>query len=403
MIQACGSNGFFQLGVKSNNKSPGGVPVCCPPINLNLDPSTISSFSNYSGHTVYTTFDGKAFGIGCNEDGRISKSLELDVLNKFTIIDLGDEKCHAISAVCGELYTLYLVSIDGENILLYSSYNTQLKYPVLLDIEKSVTKVTSLYGGCVNAAAIDDKGSILFIGSSAEELERKTLEKSILPGSDEKAVCVACCNDFIFVLSQNGHVFVSPVNSKSLILEFVAVDELNNVDIVQISGTFGHCIAVSREGSVFVRGKNHCGCLGIGKEGDEFDKFTLISSLENYKITNAFAGYTHSLFMTCDGKIIACGLSNFGEMPVGKMPGREIFPIIETSIENGAASCIAGYCTSFFFIGCDAIHSPNRRIGGVNDDPEKIAMRVEIATLSNENDKLKQQIVSLKKKLGMKT
>lgn len=77
--------------------------------------------------------------------------------------------------------------------------------------------------------------------------------------------------------------------------------------IVDISGTFNSCLLINKEGKVFGRGDNsHCK-LGMPKDTKSVSTFTLIKSLDKYKIVFACTSSYHSLFITSDNKLIGCG------------------------------------------------------------------------------------------------
>ena len=167
MIKSCGCNDHFQLCIKPNKKSKGGYPCNSPPSILDVDASSVSSFSSCAYHSVMITLSGEILAIGNNSDGRISGSLPKKELAEFTKYELKDSKnrhCIPISAVCGEYYTLYLVTIKGtnKNYLAYSSSQIKSEYPVMLDIGNK--NPIALYGGYFyNAAAIDTEGSAICI------------------------------------------------------------------------------------------------------------------------------------------------------------------------------------------------------------------------------------------------
>lgn len=170
----------------------------------------------------------------------------------------------------------------------------------------------------------------------------------------EKASSIACCEKLIVVLSSRGHVFQSPIEQKG-ILKFTRVIELWNHNIICVSGTFEHCLAVSDNGRVFGRGSNECGELGTESDWS----FTEISSFSNYRIRAAYAGYNHSLFETQDGKILSCGNNFNGQLLFNNGSGGK--SLRETDI-NGASFCIAGYNISHVFIGGSPPNTPGKRI-----------------------------------------
>lgn len=251
----CGNNHDFRISEQSNNKNKYGERCIFPAISLKLDASQIFSFStNY--HSVAVTTDGVAYGIGKNVYGEISWTLPHKELSHFTEIELRDGdgcRCSAKSAVCGNSYTLYLISPaseNGRNQLAYSYSNMKTEFPTVLNIGE--VNPISLFGGRYFCAAIDAEGSIIFIHEPHHESTNIRTERVFLP-FNEKAVIVTCCDGFVVSLSSNGRVF----KSKSYITpSFEEVSELKGIEIHSISGFYHHCFAVSKDGRVFVCGES---------------------------------------------------------------------------------------------------------------------------------------------------
>lgn len=366
---------------------------------MDINASKISSLSSCGKHSIAITTDGEALGIGDNLDSCFSKKSQKTVLSKFTKIDLrgiDGKKCKAVSAVCGGKYTLFLIKSKKSDKmhLYYLSSLTEYDFPGILN---TVRSPMSLFGGYFNCAAIDGQGSIIFISESIGKWPDKYLESTEIP-FNYKAINVACCKEKVYVLVSNGKVFSSSID-KSGKLSFSSVEELN--EIVQISGTYEHCLAVDINGNVFGCGKNCFGCIGIGKVDSFLNKFTLITTLSKYKITSAFAGNNHSLFLTSQGKVLACGSNLSGQLFLESHQTQptDVFPIYETTIGSGATFCIAGYDNSFVFVGCDAPNSPNRSIAKITIKSHSIIQQLnpkndfvssqkkEIDDLLNEKDK----------------
>ena len=120
-----------------------------------------------------------------------------------------------------------------------------------------------------------------------------------------------------------------------------------NQEIVCVSGTHDHYLAVSKQGGVF-------GC-GVGKTKNQFHH--LID-----EIKAAYAVFDHSLFLTREGKIISCGSNQFRELLLSSGPGKFSDSLAVTNIISGAVFCIAGNCKSVVFIGSSPPNSPNMRI-----------------------------------------
>lgn len=173
------------------------------------------------------------------------------------------------------------LSENNKIYLIYNSDKIKSRFPIFLNIGSRIP--IALFGGRTNAAAIDSKGSIIFIPYTAYNSQNyhKVLffESFSLPNG-EKTIGVACCNDFIIALSSNGKVFKSSSNEK---LNFVEVSELLNIRIVHISGVDDQCFVVSKEGNVFVYGKINFGEFGIENRMNYVSEFTKISKLNKYK------------------------------------------------------------------------------------------------------------------------
>lgn len=70
--------------------------------------------------------------------------------------------------------------------------------------------------------------------------------------------------------------------------------------VIDISGKYGHVFAVCDDGSVYARGSNYYGEIGVGEQVKNVFDFIEIESLKKYKIV---AGSYHSLFQTADGMV----------------------------------------------------------------------------------------------------
>lgn len=370
-MRVSGSNIHSQLDSTSNNKSINDhTPIISPFKQLNIE--NVSSFSTYQDHTVMITNNGELYALGYNRDGRITNSLQTEGdLTKFTKFELkNDEKSNfiPISAVCGYDFTLYLVTKKdscGENYLLYSCSNNK-ESPLFLNIENS--KPVSLFGGYTNAAAIDDNGSIILIPENIRYSPSNELQSFCLP-DNEKAVSVACCNSNIYALSSSGKVYVSETDPDCEYAElcFEEVEELDGIKITEISGTFNHCFAVSENGKVYGCGYNSNGELCLDTAKRQYYSFIEITSLKDYNIQNAYAGFSHSLFQTVDGKIITCGCNNYGEL-LGNGPSKDnVCCPKETDIKEGAKFCIAGENISVVFMDSFPLNCPNCKINNIKD------------------------------------
>ena len=262
----------------------------------------------------------------------------------------------------------------------------------------------SLFGGRSNSAAIDSNGFIICIDRSSA----KTALIHSLPNA-EKATSVACCDDFIYVLSASGKVFKS---KSGLNMSFEEVSELKGKEIICISGIREHCFAVTNDGKVFGVGDNFLGRIGIGNKKLIIPNFTEIPSLNKYKIAAVYAGSFHSIFQTQEGKLFACGDNRFGQLINGNMTPVRSYEPVETTVTN-ASFCIAACDSTIVFKNYVPLMCPNRRnkiknkinknlkkcyrprISNIDQPPKTVD---DISALKAKIDTLEQQLVSERKK-----
>ena len=355
-MKICGTNRHCQLTVNSNNTNIDHTPIITPVINSNLNPLSLLSFSVYNEHSVWITRDGKVHAIGDNRYGQIVTNIPKESINTDTIFSIQDKDGNSwlsISAVCGESYTLYLVSSPnkkGPPRLAYSYRNQNTPHPLFLNTDEHYP--IAIFGGRQTAAAIDIDGSVLIIKKTFFQSSSTIADFISLPRG-EKAVQVACCDESVIVLSNNGRVFeASLTNNKRLF--FSGIVDFIGVKIVGISGTHNHFLAVSSEGFVFGRGSNSQGRLCFESNIQKVDKFTVISSLRKYRIKSAFAGYSHSLFQTFEGQVVAGGDNYNGNLLLDRQPNEEdFFSPVETVVRKGATLCITGWNLSVVFVDCE--------------------------------------------------
>ncbi|KAK8838286.1 hypothetical protein M9Y10_035709 [Tritrichomonas musculus] len=417
-MKICGYNKYSPFPEKSNNRSLCKEPCISPPCDHLLNVSSLLSYSCYSDHAVFIQNDFKAYALGSNKDFCISKTIpELTFSRErgIIILDSNKQRVRFLSAVCGYHYTLYLVSLrEGKNNKLIYSHSKL----GLLFLNINGHNPLKLFGGGSTSAAIDSEGSVIVVTRSVFNSPKKALEASSLPGG-EKAVCAACCERSVLVLCASGRVFESVSDiTKASKIEFAAVGELCGQKVVHISGSDSHFIAVCDNGRVFGRGSNEYGRLGIGKEQRSVDKFTEISSLR-YKIVSASASNDHSLFLTSENKVLACGSNYYGQLLLSSPSKEDVYLPVETTITSGATFAIAGYSTSAVFVGIPpppntpnmglhvtpkaspGLHSASAYLTCLSEKPKDSLSPEEVSSLvvelMKENARLKEENVALQR------
>lgn len=386
-MQICGDNEYDQLGVSSTGKNIKGHPIVTPPANSHIDVTSIFSYSIYSDHSVWITHHGKAHAIGLNSGCRIcpSSKTKFKKESKIKIKDENGNSYKFLSAVCGEHYTLYQITSDDfseSSKLAYIYKDENCHKPLFINLKGR--HIISLYGGTYLCAAIESEGGVIILDKNLFKQEDTKIEPFFLP-NNEKAVCMAFCGNMIIALSTNCKVFELSVLGDGTFTPFKEIKELVGKEIIGVNGTFAHCFAVSGNGKVYGRGSNEHGRLGMGPKLKTIEKFEEITPLKKHKIIAAYAGLTHSLFQTVEGKLLSCGTNAFGELMLSSGPShdKQYYPV-ETSFTN-VSYCIAGAAKSAVFVNCDPPpHNPNKRILTAKDQ--------EILEMSHRIDHLQRRL-----------
>ena len=377
MMKVAGYN-YKCLCANWNLKTKEGYRIVCPPNESNLDISSLISYSVYCYHAVWITKDGHAFAIGDNIEKQIYECLPKHFIEYKTEVTIQDNDRNTyipISAVCGRFYTLYLVKSPKGQFKLAYVHSKNNGVPIFLDLNDH--NPIALFGGMSNCAVVTDNGSIIIITKAILDSPHTPLESIPLPDG-EKTTYVACCDDYIFALSNTGKVYQYRLMAYCPSSSFSEVKKLKGKRFVSLSGTFKSCFAVTDNGLVYGHGSNDHGKLGLGRDMWGTDGFKKIKSLQDYKITNAYAGCFHSIFKTDDGKIVGFGWNRYGELLVDIDPNEDcVFTPTVANITGDVTYCDVGDSLSAVYVGCEPpINSPNQLINEKRSSLEIPVLRV---------------------------
>jgi len=98
----------------------------------------------------------------------------------------------------------------------------------------------------------------------------------------------------------------------------VRLEALKDVKVVDVNkGCSAFAMAITEDGKVYAWGRNETSQLGLGDSNDRFVP-TLIQELTGHQIVEIATGKSHTLFLTSEGKVLACGSNNEGQCGIGK-------------------------------------------------------------------------------------
>jgi alpha-tubulin suppressor-like RCC1 family protein len=104
------------------------------------------------------------------------------------------------------------------------------------------------------------------------------------------------------------------------------VGGLTNVTDIASGGD--HSLAVGEEGVVYMWGRNSLGQLGLGDHGGGTDRLvpTLVDGVNG--VVAVAAGFYHSLALSFDGTVMACGDNDSGQLGLGDTDNRDTFTVV---------------------------------------------------------------------------
>jgi hypothetical protein len=131
---------------------------------------------------------------------------------------------------------------------------------------------------------------------------------------------VACGYYHTAIISNKGHLYTVGSNeyhqlgyNRDSSRKFTQVDLQNDrVDFVACGA--GHTICVLSDGQVLSFGDGSKGQLGHGKEHQRVSQPKVIKTLNRLKVVRVSCGECHSVFVTNDGLLYACGDNRYGKL-----------------------------------------------------------------------------------------
>ena len=173
-MKVCGWNKYTQLDCVSNNNSNGDSFIN-PARNFHVDHSTLLSFSTNYDHTAWVTLNGRCYLIGDNDEGKISGLLPKKRFmsdTEFTLQNDRGQPLKFLSVICGDYYTLYLVTetTSSTNYLVYC-YFKHKPNPLFVNIGNR--QPIALFGGEEISCAVDSDGGVILIKESIFKMANK--------------------------------------------------------------------------------------------------------------------------------------------------------------------------------------------------------------------------------------
>ncbi|OHS94063.1 hypothetical protein TRFO_39748 [Tritrichomonas foetus] len=305
----------------------GGEPEYPAPIEI--DTNEVICLAVGWRHNIILYEDGSAVGWGNNEDNQLGVSCT-ETLKPMPLLVFEQYKLSWVH--CGDKITVVLTD-SGDVYALGSSYG---KDPVRLHTSASAVYCTC---GVGMVYALDSNGDIFVCSSSSGH--------GILYHLPEPVCDIAAGGSFCLAVTINGKAYARGTDaacgcgSNHPGDSFVAIPSLAGVAVSRVFAYCKHSVVLSRDGRIFVCGSNNDGRIGLN-DAQQQTTFQQLHFFDNLRVTEVGCGDSHTVFVTEDGEVYGCGVSEDGRTFTGRSP----------SVKTPMKSLPLGGRASFVRCGC---------------------------------------------------
>ncbi|KAI6658560.1 hypothetical protein LOD99_15360 [Oopsacas minuta] len=308
--EACGKGLYGRLGTGNSHNSPNMVRVEVKGVKF----TCISSSRGSDGHSLALTTEGQVYSWGEGDSGRLGhgysttqkspKLIEGPFIGKIIkTVSVGWKHSAAIT-IKGELYTWG----DGDSGKL--GHNDTLSYtrPKLVSTLSGVAQVSC--GNTHTLALCQDKTVWSWGNGEGGKLGHGNTNRQLIPREIPSLRLhiskIQSGNHVSIALSTTGKVYSWGSGSalgrgtepEGPCLEPWEMNTLSFEFIVDISVGDGHCLALTKEHTVYAWGSNNIGQCGLGHANTPVYSPTKIITPESGNINQISAGTSHSIIWT---------------------------------------------------------------------------------------------------------
>mmetsp|Transcript_29441 Transcript_29441/g.70774 ORF Transcript_29441/g.70774 Transcript_29441/m.70774 type:complete len:689 (+) Transcript_29441:65-2131(+) len=289
-------------------------------------------------HTAVITADGELVTWGNSEHGQCGHDNTKNLFSPRLVRALSGQ--YVSQVACGDSHTLILT-----NTSLVLSCGLAMHHALGHGTEEDVatpTPIRALWSlpviqigaGEHHSAALLSTGVVYLWGRNNQGQIGKstqTFDEAQLAGINQQMLSMLL--EMGYSQAQSEEALIQTKNSGvDACVEWLHVHSNENSDQNSVQKVPGRCAGLSGVKSIAC-GANHnvavtskavyswgaggCGQLGHGGRGDELAPRE-ITALTNKGVCEASCGYSHTLFRTDEGRLLACGSNEFGQLLIGE-------------------------------------------------------------------------------------
>jgi alpha-tubulin suppressor-like RCC1 family protein len=339
-VFSCGNNDEGQLGLGDRTNRTTLQLIS------SLNSLTISAVEGGRQHTVFITNEGKVYSCGYNYSGQLGLGNTIrQTTPQLISTNIGTLTISAI--VCGYAHTVFLTN-DGK---VYScGYNGQGRLglgdtsdrsvPTLITALNSLT-ISAIACGSAHTVFLTNDGKVyscgynfygeLGLGNKTEQ----TTPQLITALNSLTISAIACGREHTVFITNEGKVYSCGDNdygqlglgNTSQQTTPQPITALNLLTISAIECGIVHTVFLTNDGKVYSCGYNLYGQLGLGNKTQQTTP-QLITALDSLTISAIACGSAHTVFITNNNKVYACGYNFYGQLGLGNTTESYTTPFI---------------------------------------------------------------------------
>lgn len=365
MVYSFGNNAYSQLGQGGTN------PHVTPSPIVSLPSKRILHVETGAYHTVVATDDGEVYTCGWTGNGQLGHSRSTPL---FSLVNGLPSTIEVTQVIGGYSHTLVLSESHGvfsfgsnsHGQLGHGNFNN-VATPKVIDALNSVNVVKATAGDYHSLFLADD-GVVYTCGNNSSgqlglgNNEHVTTPTKIALMLHETVVGMAAGGCGTLLLTEKGQVFSMGIGTHGQmghgntedIKEPRLIQALADMKAIYIASGGCHSVVLMDTGAVYTFGQGVHGQLGTGDTSNRNKPFKIEGS-ETLGIVQIDAGYKHTLMLTDEGTIYACGYGGDGQL--GFATTTELVPKMVVGLEdvvdisaNGSHSIIIkGECSQAIY------------------------------------------------------
>ena len=200
--------------------------------------------------------------------------------------------------------------------------------------------------GCNYAGqlGVGDKGKRVVLTLVTGLLQTKTVVQ-VAAGNDH-TLCLTA-EGLVFVCGSGAHGQLGVGGTEIRAVPTLIRGKLQGKKVLQVAAGFNYTMCVTEDGSVFAFGFNGVGQLGVGDTEKRPVPTLLRGELENKSVLQVTASGGHTMFVTADGLVFACGANSKGQLGVGDTQNRLVPTLVTGQLQGKSAvfAAASGYHT----------------------------------------------------------